>query len=315
MRDAVVDFVHRLAARTELSQGQLVSWLGIGRSKFYEWKRRYGKVNEHNGLVRRDFWLEPWEHEAIVDYFIAHPDEGYRRLTYMMLDEDIVAASPSTVYRTLKKRGVLERRKLKPSKKGTGYVQPLRPHQEWHIDVTYVNLSGTFYYLCSILDGFSRYIVHWELRESMQEPDVELIVLRGLERFPGVQPRLISDNGPQFIAKDFKEYIRVMGMTHVRTSPYYPQSNGKQERMQGTIKKECIRERCPQTVEEARRWLGAYIEHYNSRRLNSAISYVTPRDMMEGRQKQILQAREEKLAAARERRRQKRQLNYEHALA
>ena len=315
MRDEVVDFVRDLAERTELAHKQLVAWLGVARSKYYEWRRRYGKANEHNGLVRRDFWLEDWERDAIEAYFIAHPTDGYRRLTYMMLDEDIVAASPSTVYRALKKAGLLDQRKLKPSKKGTGFVQPLRPHQEWHIDVTYVNLSGTFYYLCSVLDGFSRYIVHWELREAMKEKDVELIVQRALEKFPNEKPRLISDNGPQFIARDFKDFIRLAGMSHVRTSPYYPQSNGKQERMQGTIKKECIREKCPRTLDEAQRWVGEYIEHYNTKRLHSAIGYITPLDMLEGRQKEIHRARDQKLEAARDRRRQNRQLNYETAVA
>jgi putative transposase len=309
VRDEVVDFVTELKARTEIGQQRLVWWLGIARSKFYAWKQRYGKANEHNGLIPRDFWLLDWERDAIIHYFIQHADEGYRRLTYMMMDADLVAVSPSTVYRTLKGEGFLGRRDVKPSKKGTGFVQPLRAHQEWHIDVTYINLSGTFYYLCSVLDGFSRYIVHWEIREAMKETDVELIVQKALEAFPGVHPKLISDNGPQFIAKDFKEFIRLAGMTHVRTSPYYPQSNGKQERMQGTVKRECIREKCPRTVEEARRWVGEYIERYNTQRLHSAIGYVTPLDMLEGRQAEIHAERDNKLAKAREQRRQRRQLN------
>lgn len=298
-----------LHSRTDIAQGKLVGWLGIGRSKYYAWKQRYGKANEHNGLIPRDFWLLDWERDAIINYFIQRPDEGYRRLTYMMMDADIVAVSPSTVYRTLKAEGLLARRDVRPSKKGTGFVQPLRPHQEWHIDVTYVNLSGTFYYLCSVLDGFSRYIVHWELRESMKETDVELIVQRALEAFEGVHPKLISDNGPQFIAKDFKEFIRLAGMTHVRTRPYYPQSNGKQERMQASIKQECIREKCPRTVEEARRWVGEYIGRYNTERLHSAIGYVTPLDMLEGRQAEIHAGRERKLEVARQIRRHRRQLN------
>jgi putative transposase len=305
----VVDFVSSLHTKTDIAQGKLVRWLGLARSKFYGWKQRYGKANEHNGLVPRDFWLLEWERDAIVGYFIQHPDEGYRRLAYLMMDADLVAVSPSTVYRTLKGEGLLGRRDVKPSKKGTGFVQPLWPHQEWHIDVTYINLSGTFYYLCSVLDGFSRYIVHWEVREAMKEPDVELIVQKALEAFPGVHPKLISDNGPQFIAKDFKEFIRLAGMTHVRTSPYYPQSNRKQERMQGTVKRECIREKCPRTVEEARCWVGEYIERYNTQRLHSAIGYVTPLDMLEGRQEAILAERDRKLEAAREQRRQTRQSN------
>jgi len=228
----VVDFVREISEKTELTQTNMVRWIGIGRSKFYTWKRRYGKSNEHNGLVPRDWWLDQWEKEAIVDFFIKHPDEGYRRLTYMMIDRDIVAVSPTTVYRTLSRGGLLGKRKLKPSKKGTGFHQPKKPHEHWHTDITYVNLGGTFYYLCSALDGFSRSILHWEIRESMKESDVEIMLQRAKEKYPEARPRLIkvghfppfSDNGPQFVAKDFKEFIRFSGMTHVRTSPYYPQS-------------------------------------------------------------------------------------------
>ena len=96
--------------------------------------------------------------------------------------------------------------------------------------MSYINISGTFYYLRGILDGCSRYIVNWDVRESMTEADIEIILERAKELHPEARPRIISDNGPQFIAKDFKEFNRVSGMTHVRTSPYYPQSNGKIER-------------------------------------------------------------------------------------
>ena len=136
----------------------------------------------------------------------------------------------------LSQAGLLSKWNGKPSKKGTGFEQPLAAHQHWHIDVSYINISGTFYYLCSILDGCSRYIVNWDLRESMTEGDIEIILERGKELHPEAKPRIISDNGPQFIAKDFKEFIRVSGMTHVRTSPYYPQSNGKIERWHKSLR-------------------------------------------------------------------------------
>ena len=133
----------------------------------------------------------------------------------MMLDADIVAVSPASVWRVLSRAGLMRKWSGKPSKKGTGFEQPPQPHQHWHIDVSYLNVCATFYYLCSILDGYSRFLVHWDLRESMTETDIEIILERAKERFPGVKPRVISDNGPQFIAKDFKEFIRLSGMTHV----------------------------------------------------------------------------------------------------
>jgi hypothetical protein len=129
---------------------RFIEWLGMAPSKYYEWQRRYGKVNEHNGLVPRDFWLEDWEKQAIITFHLDYPLEGYRRLTFMMLDRNIVALSPSSVCRVLSSAGLLKRWNTKSSSKGKGFVQPLTPHEHWHIDVSYVNLHGTFYYLCSI---------------------------------------------------------------------------------------------------------------------------------------------------------------------
>ena len=137
----------------------------------------------------------------------------------MMLDADVVAASPTSVWRVLHQAGLLARVNGKPSRKGTGFVQPERPHQHWHVDVSYLNIAGTFYFLCSILDGYSRFLVHWEIHENMGENVVETIIQRAREQYPNERPRLITDNGPQFIAKDFKEFIRICGMTHVKTSP------------------------------------------------------------------------------------------------
>jgi transposase InsO family protein len=281
---------------------RLLGWIGLGTSKFHTWKERYGKVNEHNGQVPRDWWLESWEKAAILDFHDRRPLNGYRRLAFMMLDDDVVAVSPSSVYRVLKQAGRLDRRNVAPSKKGTGFVQPLTAHMHWHVDISYVNLAGTFYYLCSVLDGYSRYIVHWELRERMQEAQVETVVQRGLEKFPGVRPRIISDNGPQFLARDFKEFIRLTGMTHVRTSPYYPQSNGKLERWHGSLKRECIRPACPEDAEEARRRVTAFVDEYNHVRLHSALGYITPADKLNGLEEMIFAERDRKLEEARARR-------------
>ena len=295
------------SGKTEIRESRLVSWIGLGRSKFYNWRDRYGRVNEHNEQVPRDRWLEPGEVDAIVRFRGEHPHDGYRALTYMMMDADVVAASPSSVYRVLKRRGLLARWNRTASKKGTGFVQPLEAHEHWHTDVTYVNVRGTFFYLASLLDGFSRYIVHWEIREQMTERDVETIVQRAVETFPDAKPRIISDNGPQFIARDFKAFVRQCGMTHVKTSPYYPQSNGKIERWHQSLKNECIRPGTPLSLDDARRIVGQWIGHYNTVRLHSAIDYIAPKDKLEGRAEAILAARDAKLAAAREQRRIKRQ--------
>lgn len=306
-RDRVVDFVNMWSGKSGIPVCGFVRMLGVCRSKFYGWRERYGMANEHNSWIPRDSWLLPWEQDAIVRFFYEHPLDGYRRLAFMMLDRDVAAVSPSSVYRVLKRAGVLGSRFVKPSKKGTGFHQPDAPHKHWHIDVCYINAGGTFYYLCTVLDGYSRFIVHSELKEQMKETDVELLVQRAKEKFPGASPRIISDNGPQFVAKDFKEFIRLAGMTHVRTSPFYPQSNGKLERWHHSLKSEAVRLQSLSDRGEAERVIAEYIRYYNEERLNSAIGYIAPADRLAGSEKRIFAERDRKLEEARKRRAQARQ--------
>lgn len=299
----MVDFVTAFSARI----GQPVRWVlrrvGIAPGQFHRWAKRYGRANTHNGLIPREHWLTAAEREAILRFHAAHPLEGYRRLSYMMIDADVAAVSPATAYRVLRGAGVIDRWPRPPSRKGTGFVQPLQPHDHWHVDITYINIAGTFYYLCAILDGASRFLVHWELRASMTTAEVETVVQRALERYPGVRPRIISDNGPQFLAKDFKAFVRLAGMTHVRTSPYYPQSNGKLEAWHKTLKRTTIRPATPASLEAAGALVARFVAHYNFRRLHSGIGYGTPAAQLAGRAEAIWAERDRKLEAARERRR------------
>lgn len=292
--------------KTGIIVERFIRWLGMHRAKFFDWKNRYGKVNEHNCHVPRDNWITDEERCSIISFRERYPLEGYRRLTFMMIDQDVAYVSPSTTQRVLKAAGLLDRWNRKPSSKGTGFVQPTAAHQHWHIDIAYLNVAGTFYYLCSVLDGYSRSIVHWEIRESMCEAEVELVLLRAKEQFPEARPRIISDNGPQFIARDFKEFIRISGMTHVRTSPYYPQSNGKLERYHKTIKSDAIRVRPPGSLDEARNVVARFVEHYNAIRLHSALGYITPVDFLTGRADEIHAERDRKLELAREQRAKRR---------
>jgi hypothetical protein len=121
-----------------------LKWLGLSAGKFYDWRQRYGRTNQHNGWVPRDFWLQEWEKKAILDFQQQYPLEGYRRLTYLMMDVDVVAVSPSSVFRVLSEAGRLQRWAHKASKKGTGFEQPLKPHEHWHIDIAHINIHGTF---------------------------------------------------------------------------------------------------------------------------------------------------------------------------
>lgn len=303
LRDEVVDFVLEFSHRIVRPVRWVLRQLDVAPGQFHRWMKRHGTTNAHNGRMPRTHWTTAAEQQAILDFHAQHPLDGYRRLSYMMLDADVVAVSPATVYRVLRLAGVLDRWNRKASLKGTGFVQPLRPHEHWHIDITYINIAGTFYYLCAILDGASRFLVHWELREAMITADVEMVLQRAREQYPDARPRIISDNGPQFIAKDFKELIRLAGMTHVRTSPYYPQSNGKLEAWNKTLKVTTIRPASPDSLEKARQIVARFVDHYNHQRLHSAIGYITPADRLAGRAEEIRAIRDRKLKAAQHQRR------------
>jgi len=303
----VVDFLNRYRQLTGIAHVRLLCWLGLSPRKFGHWKDRYGKANEHNAMIPRDHWIEPWERTAILDFARAYPLEGYRRLSFMMLDRDVAAVSPATTYRVLKGAGVIGARTVPPTRKGQGFVQPLQPHEHWHVDFSYVNLGGTFYYLCSVLDGASRAILAWDIRPQMKESDAEIVIQRAREAYPQARPRIITDNGPQFIARDFKEFIRLWQTTHVLCSPHYPQSNGKLERYHRTLKEQAIRPKTPLTLEDAKRVVGDFIDHYNAVRLHAGIGYIAPNDRLAGRHAVIFANRDKKLETARENRRIKRQ--------
>jgi transposase InsO family protein len=288
---------------------KLLNAIDLQPAKYYQWKKRFGIPNQHNGKIPRDFWLEPWEIEAIINYKRHHPCEGYKRLTYMMMDENVVAVSPSTTYRVLRKAGLTKRwntSALKTKKKG--FTQPACPHDHWHVDISYINYLGTYLFLIAVLDGYSRFVVHHDLRTHMQEYDVELVIQQALEKYPNATPRIISDNGPQFIATEFKRFTKESGLKHIRTSVNHPQSNGKIEALFKNIKVECVRQQSFLNLEEARSKIAEYVHEYNYYRLHSGIHYVAPYDMLSGRALEIFKERDRKLQEARERRKRNYQM-------
>ena len=280
----------------------MLSVLSLDSSRFYDWQRRFGEANKHNGQQPKDSWILPEERQAIIDYYLKNPLNGCKRLSYMMIDEDVAYVSHNTVHRVLSSEGLLNPSNTKPSLKGSGFNQPKKPNEHWHIDISYINAGGTFYYLCSILDGFSRFIVHHEISESMTQERVQLIVQRAKEKLQAEGCRVISDNGPQFKSKQFRSFIKAAGMDQVFTIPYYPQSNGKIERWHKEHKKNCIRPNSPRNLKEAQQFITCFIEDYNYLRLHSAIGYTTPYDKLLGIDAQLIRERKVKLDQARRRR-------------
>ena len=302
IRDQVVDYLEYWQSLTGISLRQLVRHLGIHRSKFYQWRERKGIETKHNGQVPRDFWITEEEKRAVIDFYRKNKSEGYCAATYMMIDQDIAYMSSSSVYRILANSGLIRTKNSNSSKKGSGFEQPLHIHEHWHTDISYLKIDKRFYFFFGVLDGCSRAILHWEIRENMTEQDVEVVLQRAVEKHPEAKPRLITDNGSQYTAQEFKKFVAQHGLTHVRTACYYPQSNGKMERFHHTLKSEGIKPSSPLNVDDARRITEKYVDYYNNERLHSAIVFVAPMDKLKGRDAAIFEERKEKLKTARKKR-------------
>jgi len=294
-----VEYIEKTSHKTEIGKHTILSWLEIHPGKYYAWKKRIGIDNHHNGQLPKSHWILPQEYQSVVIYAKQCYTGGYKRFAYEMLDNDIVALSPSTVYRILKAEGLLRSWEVSGgSLKGTGFDQPTKIHQHWHTDIKYVNFHSAFLFLISVFDGYSRYNLHHELCTQMEEYHVELTIQRALEKFPGNSPRLISDNGSQFISGDFSKFLREVGLAHVRTSVRYPQSNGKIERFHRTLKDECLSKQSLIDLADARKQVAAYIVDYNTKRLHSALYYLTPEDFLLGKVDKRLAERNRKLNLA-----------------
>lgn len=303
-----MSYVQDTSTKTNLTVDKITDLIGVDRAKYYSWSKRYGQENMHNGKIPKKHWLTDEERRAIIDYARSHIgqsdyylQDGYRRIAYMGIDDDKFACSPASVYRVLKKEGLLNKwNGTKTTSKGSGFNQPEEPHKQWHTDIKYINFKGTFLFFISVLDGYSRYIVHHELRASMTEFDVEIVLQRAFEKYPDKKPKLITDNGSQYISKDFKAYLKEIGLRHIKTSPAYPQSNGKIERFHRSLEEECVRTKSLVNLDDARKQIKAYVDHYNNVRLHSSLSFLRPVDFLNGNVDELIKERQKKLDIAAE---------------
>ena len=200
-------YIEALSKKSGLSVIKLLLWANIHSSKFYAWKRSPESVE--NKPIPREHYILPEERRAVVEFKVKNPATGYRRLTWMMIDQDVAYVSPASVLRILTQNG-LNTIWTRPggSKKLNGFHQPSAPHSHWHTDITFVNVMGAHMFLISVLDGYSRYILHHGLYESMSGETVSSVIYGAHEKHPQAKPAVIMDNGPQFIAKEFKTMLK-----------------------------------------------------------------------------------------------------------
>lgn len=259
----------------------------------------------------------PEEVAAVVEYRKLHPDIGYRKLTWQMVDANVACLSETAVYNILVEHGLLygwSRGNTDPAEKEYRH-KPKYPHHHWHTDIAYIKIQGVFYFLIMMLDGYSRMLLGWELMTDMLGSSVEMFVQRVKDKYPNVNPKLIHDNGSQFISLEFIRLMEKLEIQQVRTRRNHPQTNGKIERMNGTTKSEAIRPNCPGSYQEALEILNHWEYQYNYHRLHAGISYLRPSDMFFGRGKQLLSERDQKIEIARaDRKAKNRQLHAEQTM-
>jgi transposase-like protein len=294
-RNLIEREIRRLHIMTGISLLTLAVFAGVSRRTFREWQLRRGKETQHNGHIPREHWLTPFEQEAIIRYCEDRMELGYRTLCWQMVDADIVFVSPGTVYNVLKKSGMTKKWAEIEEAAKKGFEQPKAIHEHWHIDFSYIRVCGVFYYFISVMDGYSRKILSWDLCQSMEGLWAEIAVAKAMEKYPCAKPRLITDNGSQFISKDFRELTRLLDIEHTFTSPGHPQSNGKLERFHRTLKSEHVRVSAYLSYEDAKERMKRWIEYYNEQRLHAALFYLSPEDVFQGLKETRLAERKEKL--------------------
>ena len=197
--------------------------MGLKRSIYFTWKKRAesGNLDDKTNSRESPLKILPEEEKAIVNYALAHTEEGYRRLCWMMVDEDVVYVSPGTVYNVLSKHDLLYRWKRSQTV-GIMVTKPTKPNQRWHTDIMYLWLSGRWYFFVGVIDAYSRYLVHWELLTSMKAEGITLVVQKALEKHPQAKPDIVNDNGSQFTSKEFKKLIKRFKLAQIRIRVRHP---------------------------------------------------------------------------------------------
>lgn len=280
---------------------------GLHRSTYYGWFDEFGELRPPGTRKNtNDRKILDTEVQAVIGYRQLHKDVGYRKLAWMMIDEDVACLSESAVYQILSEHGMLYGW-ARPDGEGTQKEyshKPKFPHHHWHTDIAYIKIGGVFYFLIMLLDGYSRYLLGWDLMTDMLGSSVENFIANLKEKYPHAKPKLIHDNGSQFISHDFKKLMTTLEIQSVHTRRNHPQTNGKIERMNGTVKNEAIRPNSPATYQEAFEILNVYAYTYNHQRLHAGIGFLRPADLFFGRREQVLKERTQKITKARLIRRQ-----------
>ena len=276
--------------------------LGIARTTYYRWCRRQRNDGQksHSGDRRRT-WnrITPKEEVRILAAARESPELSSRQLATWITDNAGFAVSESTVYRILRKEGLVKRLEVKLVAGKEYHTKTTRPHQMWATDASYFRVVGWgYYYLVTVMDDYSRFILAWRLQRDMSANSLievvqEAVDATGMTDVP-VEDRtkLLSDNGAGYVCRAFRDYMHLVGIRHILAAPFHPQTNGKLERYHQTIKREVnqVPYELPGQLERA---IADFVDYYNYRRYHKALGNVAPADVLYGRREEILQRRKE----------------------
>jgi len=296
--------VIRLVESSPLSVKQTLAELSINRSTFYDWYRRYQEEG-YEGLANQyrppqQFWNEipPWEKERVVEIALELPEKSPRELAWYITDKRGYYISESSVYRILKAHDLVTSPVYNMITALDKFPQPTKAvHELWQTDFTYFKVvHWGWYYLATIIDDYSRFILAWRLCTGMSADDVKQ-TLDDAIAFTGIghptvlhRPRLLSDNGPCFVSKALKQYLDDEGIDHTRGKPYHPMTQGKIERYHRSMKNILLLENY-YSPSELEHQIGLFVDHYNNHRYHEALKNVTPADAYYGRDSEVLQRR------------------------
>lgn len=296
--------VEKTKARAGWTVEDILEALDVSPSTYYRVLRLKG-MNVRPAR-RNVYQLLPEERDAIIKYALENPNPRHRELAYRMIDDSVVCASPSTIYRVLDEASLIPKWPVTADEEQETRPRLERarmPDEVWQVDLSYVNIDDRWWFLVFFIDEYSRYIVHWELLWSMDANTIlfeaeKALAHPGLMRIPIVQ----TDNGPPFISREFKRYLSHKGIAHKRIHPYHPEENGIAERGIRTIKE--LAGASFSDLAEARQKINEMVNYYNNDRLHSSLHYLRPKDYYRGNPIELLRVRQEKIAYARERRKQ-----------
>lgn len=295
----------RVVEDSSLGVKQTLRELDVNRSTFYAWYRRYqergAEALEDRNSQRRQFWnaIPPWVKQKVVETALEHLDKSPRELAWYLTDTQGYFISESSVYRILKVNDLITSPAYTVLSAKEKFDQPTtRVNQLWQTDFTYLKVvHWGWYYLSTVMDDYSRYILAWRLCSGMSAEDVKATVDEAITRsgvdhvYINHRPRLLSDNGAAYVSGALKQYLADQGLTHTRGKPYHPMTQGKIERYHRSLKNVILLDNyyCPDDLIDE---IGRFVEYYNNQRYHESLDNVTPADVYYGRATKILEQRE-----------------------